>query len=107
MQLRTPELPLGSLRIGQSVCMSDYAEGDRVQVLAGPFSGFKGTVLEAEPGRAIVLINVFARDTPVALEADLLRRDDDEGDGGAGVREPRNPLGPLDDLHVEVEEVAD
>jgi hypothetical protein len=102
-----PDVPLRSTRPSeQAGCMSDRVEGYRVQVLAGSFSGFKGVVLQAEPGRAIVQIRIFERDTPVALESDQLGPDDDDkGGGGAGVREPRNPIGPLDDLHVHGEDL--
>jgi transcription antitermination factor NusG len=57
--------------------MSDWLVGDRVQVLAGPFSGFKGTVARTDPGGVIVRIRIFDRDTPVALEADQLAPDDE------------------------------
>ena len=80
--------------------MSSWREGDRVQVLTGPFKGFQGTVVQDEGDHTIVRLRIFDRVTTVALEADKLGPDD--GGGGAGVREPRRPLPPLDDTAADL-----
>lgn len=47
-----------------------YNVGDQVEIVDGPFTGFKGVVLEidAEKGFLRVEISVFARPTPMELE---------------------------------------
>jgi KOW motif len=81
--------------------MNDWSEGDVVRVTTGPFAGLEGTVLEAEPGRAKVLVRIFGRDASMDLDADQLARDGDNGgEGGTGVREPRTPNEPDDGSHA-------
>ena len=48
----------------------DFEEGDRVQVIDGPFEDFIGIVQELHPqqGKAKVLVSMFGRETPVELE---------------------------------------
>jgi hypothetical protein len=82
--------------------MSSWREGDRIQVLTGPFKGFQGTVVQEEGDHPIISLSVFGRVTRVALEADKLGPDD--GGGGAGVREPRRPPPPLDDTAADLPE---
>jgi hypothetical protein len=82
--------------------MSSWREGDRVQVLTGPFKGFQGTVVQEEGDHPIICLRIFGRVTQVALEADKLGPDD--GGGGAGVREPRRPLPPLDEAAADLPE---
>ena len=80
--------------------MSRWREGDRVQVLTGPFKGFQGTVVQEEGDHPVVCLSIFGRVTSVALEADKLGPDG--GGGGAGVRQPRRPLQPLDETAADL-----
>jgi hypothetical protein len=82
--------------------MSSWREGDRVQVLRGPFKGFQGTVVQEEGDRPVICLRIFGRAATVTLEADKLGPDD--GGGGAAVREPRRPLPPLDDITADLPE---
>jgi hypothetical protein len=82
--------------------MSTWREGDQVHVLTGPFKGFQGTVVQEEGDHPIICLHIFGRVTRVALEADKLGPDD--GGGGAGVREPRRPIPPLDDTAADLPE---
>ena len=43
-------------------------EGQIVQVIEGPFTGFRGEVKEVNEQTARVAVQVFGRDTPVDLE---------------------------------------
>ncbi len=47
-----------------------FAEGDSVRVIDGPFSNFNGTVEEVQPekGKVRVQISIFGRATPVTLD---------------------------------------
>lgn len=49
----------------------DFAEGEVVSVVDGPFKGFDGTIDEIDPvkGKIKVLVSMFGRDTPVELDA--------------------------------------
>lgn len=85
--------------------MSRWRKGDRVQVLTGPFKGFQGTVVQEEGDHPLICLRIFGRVTRVALEVDKLGPDD--GGGGAGVREPRRPLLPLDDTPAELPEAPE
>jgi hypothetical protein len=58
---------------------SSWREGDRVQVLTGPFKGFQGTVVQEEGDHPIVCLRIFGRTSPVALKADKLGPDDGGG----------------------------
>lgn len=48
----------------------DFAEGDRIKVLNGPFKDFDGEVVEVSPERSKLraLLSIFGRGTPVELE---------------------------------------
>ena len=47
-----------------------FAEGDNVRVIDGPFSNFSGTVeeVQADKGKVRVQISIFGRATPVTLD---------------------------------------
>lgn len=47
-----------------------YARNDRVSIVDGPFSGFRGTVEEVNTDRSTlkVMVTIFGRETPVELE---------------------------------------
>ncbi len=60
--------------------MDGWRVGDRVQVLYGPFMGRTGRVVQADSGGLIVLLRIFDRDTPVAMEADQLGPDSPRGE---------------------------
>jgi transcriptional antiterminator NusG len=47
-----------------------YAQGDNVRVIDGPFSNFSGTVeeVQADKGKVRVQISIFGRATPVTLD---------------------------------------
>jgi transcriptional antiterminator NusG len=49
----------------------DYAEGEVVNIVDGPFKGFDGSISEIDPakGKLKVLVNMFGRETPVELDA--------------------------------------
>lgn len=48
----------------------DFAEGDNVVVLSGPFANYEGIIgtIDEEKGKVKVLITIFGRETPVELE---------------------------------------
>lgn len=47
-----------------------FAEGDSVRVIDGPFSNFNGTIeeVQADKGKVRVQISIFGRATPVTLD---------------------------------------
>lgn len=49
---------------------ADYSEGEAVQIVDGPFSDFLATVstIDEAKGKVEVLVNIFGRETPVALD---------------------------------------
>lgn len=49
----------------------DFAEGEVVNIIDGPFKGFDGAINEIDPvkGKIKVLVSMFGRDTPVELDA--------------------------------------
>ena len=53
-----------------------FEQGDKVQVVDGPFTNFAGVVDEVKPerGRVRVMISVFGRPTPVELEFTQLEK---------------------------------
>ncbi|MGI5853314.1 MAG: transcription termination/antitermination protein NusG [Bacillota bacterium] len=54
----------------------DYAVGDHVKVIRGPFENFDGLVEEINPerGKIKVLVSMFGRETPVELEFGQVER---------------------------------
>lgn len=48
----------------------DFAEGQKVKILEGPFENFEGSIEEIYPdkGKLKVLVSMFGRETPVELE---------------------------------------
>jgi transcription termination/antitermination protein NusG len=54
----------------------DYAIGDVVNIIDGPFKGFDGAVNEIDPakGKLKVLVNMFGRETPVELDSLQVKR---------------------------------
>lgn len=54
----------------------DFALGDRVKVVRGPFENFDGIVEEINPerGKVRVLVSMFGRETPVELEFGQVER---------------------------------
>lgn len=84
--------------------VATYAEGDHIEVTAGPFEGFSGFVVNPVDGAddlVAVVLNVFGRRVPRLLPRDQLGPDD--GDGSGGVREPRTPKGPSDTHTASIE----
>lgn len=49
----------------------DFAEGEVVSIVDGPFKGFDGSVSEIDTakGKLKVMVSMFGRDTPVELDA--------------------------------------
>lgn len=49
----------------------DYAEGEVVNIVDGPFKGFDGSIseIDTQKGKLKVLVNMFGRETPVELDA--------------------------------------
>ena len=49
----------------------DFAEGEVVNIVDGPFKGFEGAVseIDAVKGKLKVMVSMFWRDTPVELDA--------------------------------------
>lgn len=49
----------------------DFAEGEVVNIVDGPFKGFEGAVseIDAVKGKLKVMVSMFGRDTPVELDA--------------------------------------
>lgn len=49
----------------------DFAVGEVVNIIDGPFKGFDGSIDEIDPvkGKIKVLVSMFGRDTPVELDA--------------------------------------
>src|SRR5690554_3940531 len=56
--------------MGMSKTKADFAPGESVKVVAGPFEDFTGTVTEVnlDKGKLWVSISMFGRDTPVELD---------------------------------------
>lgn len=54
----------------------DFAEGDRILVLTGPFKDFEGEVVEVSPERSKLraLLSIFGRGTPVELEFNQVQK---------------------------------
>lgn len=57
---------------------SDYNQGDVVQIIDGPFTGYKGVVdsVDKSKGKLKVLVNVFDRETPIELELNQVKKTD-------------------------------
>lgn len=49
----------------------DFAEGEVVNIIDGPFKGFDGAIseIDAAKGKLKVLVNMFGRETPVELDS--------------------------------------
>lgn len=49
---------------------ADYSEGEAVKITDGPFNDFLATVksIDEDKGKVEVLVNIFGRETPVALD---------------------------------------
>ncbi|MBR7093091.1 MAG: transcription termination/antitermination protein NusG [Clostridia bacterium] len=54
----------------------NYAVGDTVRIIAGPLENFTGVVesIDAESGKAKVIISMFGRDTPADIEINQAER---------------------------------
>lgn len=54
----------------------DYAIGEVVNIIDGPFKGFDGTIseIDAQKGKLKVLVNMFGRETPVELDSLQVKR---------------------------------
>lgn len=58
-----------------------FHPGDNVRILSGPFAEFNGIVeeIDAEKGKAKVLVSFFNRETPVEVDFLQLERDEHQG----------------------------
>ena len=56
---------------------SNFEAGDDVQVIQGPFAGYKGVVdvVDNSKGKLKVLVNVFNRETPVELDFNQVKKE--------------------------------
>lgn len=54
----------------------DYAIGEVVSIIDGPFKGFDGAIneIDAAKGKIKVLVNMFGRETPVELDSLQVKR---------------------------------
>lgn len=54
----------------------DYAVGEVVNIVDGPFKGFDGSIneIDAQKGKLKVLVNMFGRETPVELDGLQVKR---------------------------------
>lgn len=54
----------------------DYALGEVVNIIDGPFKGFDGSIneIDAQKGKLKVLVNMFGRETPVELDSLQVKR---------------------------------
>ena len=54
----------------------DFAVGEVVNIIDGPFKGFDGSINEIDPakGKLKVLVNMFGRETPVELDGLQVKR---------------------------------
>ena len=66
-----------SAEVEEATIQVDMAEGDKIEVLSGPFQGFHGEVVEISPerGKLKALISIFGRDTPVELEFNQVEKE--------------------------------
>lgn len=66
------EKEVADLGVDKREIVINYAVGDTVRIVAGPFEGFTGSVesIDSEKGTACVIVSMFGRDTPVELEMD-------------------------------------
>jgi transcriptional antiterminator NusG len=55
----------------------DFAVGEVVNIIDGPFKGFDGAIDEIDPqkGKIKVLVNMFGRETPVELDGLQVKKD--------------------------------
>lgn len=63
-------------QMGLNEISVDYAIGDLVEILSGPFQGNEGVVQSIDLSREIVevLINLFGRETPTELAINQIKR---------------------------------
>jgi len=61
---------LAFMKVEQPSYQANFAVGDAVKVLDGPFTDFIGTISEIndDKGQVTVLLSVFGRETPVFLD---------------------------------------
>jgi transcriptional antiterminator NusG len=61
---------LRAMRMEQPRVRIQFAAGQNVRIVTGPFEDFVGTVeeLDMEKGKVKVLVNMFGRETPVTLD---------------------------------------
>jgi transcriptional antiterminator NusG len=61
---------LRAMRMEQPRVRIQFAAGQNVRIITGPFEDFVGTVeeLDTEKGKVKVLVNMFGRETPVTLD---------------------------------------
>jgi transcriptional antiterminator NusG len=61
---------LRAMRMEQPRVRIQFAAGQNVRIITGPFEDFVGTVeeLDTEKGKVRVLVNMFGRETPVTLD---------------------------------------
>ena len=54
----------------QPQCHIDFAVGEVVNIIDGPFKGFDGAIseIDEQKGKIKVLVNMFGRETPVELD---------------------------------------
>ena len=53
---------------------NEFDVGDTMRVTEGPFVGFPARVLEIDGPETKVVVNIFGRDTPLAINTELLER---------------------------------
>jgi transcription antitermination factor NusG len=62
--------------------VSLWKSGERIKIKDGPFAGFFGDILRADrPDRIEVLVTIFGRSTPVALDEDWIEGGNNDNRG--------------------------
>ena len=61
---------LRAMRMEQPRVRIQFAAGQNIRIITGPFEDFVGTVdeIDSEKGKVKVLVNMFGRETPVTLD---------------------------------------
>lgn len=70
-EARTVLQKTGDIKADKSVRLKqDFAEGEQVKIIAGPFDTFSGKIMEVnqEKGRLRVSVGIFGRSTPVEVD---------------------------------------